>query len=52
MKGKNNWRDKREVQHDSHNRKPGRGKFWKHLGARKSRRFSNMFRFHQAKEWE
>jgi hypothetical protein len=34
----NNWRKKREIQHDAHNRKPGRAEFWKQLKSRRSRR--------------
>lgn len=34
----NNWRKKREIQHEAHNRKPGRAEFWKQLKARRSRR--------------
>lgn len=34
----NNWRKKREIQHEAHNRKAGRAEFWKQLKARRSRR--------------
>ena len=34
----NNWRKKREIQREAHNRKPGRAEFWKQLKARRGRR--------------
>ena len=34
----NNWRKKREIQHEAHNRKAGRAEFWKQLKARRGRR--------------
>ena len=40
----NNWRDKRDEQHQAHNRKAGRGKWWKHFINRRTRRRSNKIR--------
>lgn len=37
----NNHYEKREEQHDTHNRKPGSGKWWKKRSNRKGRRWGN-----------
>ena len=34
----NNWRGKREEQHDAHNRKPGSAKYWKNRSSKTARR--------------
>lgn len=38
MKNNNNA-GKREIRFDTHRRRPGRAKFWKHLSNRKGRRW-------------
>lgn len=43
MRG-NNWRDKRKEQYETHNRKPGAGKWWKIRANRYNRRRSNRIR--------
>lgn len=47
MAHSNSHKDKRFIQHDAHNRKPGRAKFWKDLGHRKGRRWRNRI----SREW-
>lgn len=43
----NSWKDKRSIQHNTHNRRAGVAKFKRNLGHRKSRRWRNRI----SKEW-
>lgn len=43
----NSWRDKREIQHNTHNRRAGVAKFKRNISHRKRRRWDNRIR----KQW-
>lgn len=43
----NSWKDKRSIQHNTHNRRAGVAKFKRNLGHRKSRRWRNRI----SKQW-
>lgn len=40
----NSWKDKREIQHNTHNRRAGVAKFKRNISNRKRRRWDNKIR--------